>query len=107
LLRTKGYVVVVVDIVELASKVTMAPTFLEVCPIDSPLVVFEIHIPKASIIISICLGLKGFVVVCMQPTFLEQDNCFAFYSHWFVVVVCMQPTFLDQDNCLPQWRPYF
>ena len=47
----------------LRKKDTMTPTFSEVCPIDSPLVVFEIHIPKASIIMSICLGLKDFVVV--------------------------------------------
>jgi len=69
-------------IVELASKVTMRPSFLEVCQIDSPLVVFKIHIPKGSIIMSTCLGLKGFVVVlCMQPKFLEQDSCLTFCSH--------------------------
>jgi hypothetical protein len=65
----------------------MAPTLLDVYLVHSPPVVFKIHIPKTSILTSICLGLKGFVVVRMQSKFLQEDSCFTFHSHKVDAVV--------------------
>jgi hypothetical protein len=79
--------------VEQTSIDTMAPTLLEVYPVHSPPVEFKIQIPKALILTSICLGLKGFIVVYMQSKFLQQDSYFTFHSHK-VDAVIRSPLFI-------------